>query len=85
MNADLGKFKTAYGKLVALINDESLTWEQKNAKLFLEPKLLLNELKETGLLQEFRYTPPASDRTEVLYVQQVCLTKIDYLQGIENS
>ena len=82
MEANLSKFKTAYSKLVALINDESLTWEQKSAKLFLEPKTLLNELSTTGLV-DLKGNGPASDRTEVLHVQLVCAQKIDYLQGLE--
>ena len=82
MNTDLGKFKKAYRKLVALINDESLTWEQKNAKVFLEPTFVLEELKNTGLI-DIKYQRPYSDRTEVLNLQLTCSKKLDYLQELE--
>lgn len=82
MNTDLPKFKTAYGKLVTLINDDSLTWEQKNAKVFLEPAFVLDELKNTGLI-DIKYQRPYSDRTEVLNLQLICSKKLDYLQGLE--
>lgn len=78
-NVDLKSFVKAYTKLNELVSDEDLTWEQKHAKVFLDPTFVAEDITNSGMI-DVRAITLASNKSEVEKLLVLCKTKLDYLQ-----
>lgn len=78
MKTNLKTFTAAYAKLVVIINQEDLSWDQRHESIFWHPHLLLTELVDSGLLN-LDTLLPSSNKMEVLNLHDLCREKLDYL------
>lgn len=71
------KFKSLVDDLMSLIDDDSMTWEQKNHVVFYTPGLA-NEICESGLMKVADYN--SSDKEEVMAFYNAAAAKVKYLE-----
>ena len=81
-NVELKSFVKAYTKLNELVSDENLTWEQKHAKVFLDPTFVAEDLTNSGMI-DVRAITLASNKSEVENLLVLCKTKLDYLRSLQ--